>query len=101
MTWPASAGVFAPGFSPWRDDSGVLQLRIAQLVSDGFRAGQGGLGRGFVVPRLCGGGSGAQGTPRKEFEVCGLKLGQIGKWLGYSDYPQRVPRSAATTFLLR
>lgn len=49
---PTSTGVLAPGFSSGRDDSGVLQLRIAQLVSHGFRAGQGGFCRGSVVPGL-------------------------------------------------
>lgn len=57
-----SVGLLAPGFSPWRNDPGVLQLWIAQLVSHGFRAGKGRLGRGFAVPRLRRGSSGPQGA---------------------------------------
>lgn len=66
-----STGLLAPGFSPGRDDPGVLQLRVAQLISHGFRAGKGGLCRGFAVPRLRGGSSGSQGTALRGDVVLG------------------------------
>lgn len=61
---PTLAGMPSSGFSPGRNNPGVLQLRIPQSVPHGVRSGEGRLGCRFAVPCLRGGGSGSQGTAK-------------------------------------
>ena len=54
----------------------MLQLRVAQLIPHGVRAGQGGLCCRAAVPRLRGRGPGTQGASRFTVVFCVLFTGR-------------------------